>query len=255
MEHAIDKFAPGLENTPGWSSLSRTDQDWLLEQTSGWLNEAETEGLAAMRGSVRLLKIDLWLEERKMPMKAYIRTVCQQTHLSEGTVWTRSRKIRELYDLWRNQKLIDTFATKGKALLPGSSGIGIGQLITVAKHLPAPKSEDPKVVEGFITNKVRPALKENRVKANTERLVIRYTKQEHLKMAFNELLSTMKSMRQAKQVRTSAEKEEFLRTVVGMTMEAEAIPGIIRIGRIPVPEGMIIRRGRPITKKPAEKSA
>jgi hypothetical protein len=51
-------------------------------------------------------------------------------------------------------------------------------------------------------------------------------------------------MRMAK-LKTSAEKRHWMQRVLGWAMEAEAVSGTMRAGRIAIPDGVIIRRGRP----------
>lgn len=58
-------------------------------------------------------------------------------------------------------------------------------------------------------------------------------------------------MRQAG-LKTSQEKIHFLQTACGWLMEAQAIPGTLRIHRTPIPDGVIVARGRP-RLKPGEK--
>lgn len=66
------------------------------------------------------------------------------------------------------------------------------------------------------------------------------------KMATNAVLNYLRACG----MKTSAEKRKFLTTVMGWVMEAQGVTGTLRAGRIPIPDGILIKRGRPTKKKP-----
>lgn len=65
------------------------------------------------------------------------------------------------------------------------------------------------------------------------------------KMATNALIHYLRGTK----LTTSAEKRQWLTRVVGWVMEAQAIPRTMQISRVPIPDGIIIRRGRPRTRQ------
>ncbi len=65
------------------------------------------------------------------------------------------------------------------------------------------------------------------------------------KKATNEVLRYLRACG----LKTSDEKREFLTRVMGWVMEAQGVTGTLRAGRIPIPDGTLIRRGRPPGRK------
>jgi hypothetical protein len=49
----------------------------------------------------------------------------------------------------------------------------------------------------------------------------------------------------AASLQTSAQKRNWLTRIMGWVMEAQAVTGTLRAGRIAIPDGILVRRGRP----------
>jgi hypothetical protein len=171
-----------------------------------------------------------------MTITSYIRTIFKQ---SPRTAWRRKEDVKELRKHWPD-KVIMMVAAKGAELLRGAAGVGVKDLINVAKALPPPSSKEEKVIEGYVMNDVREKMREQRSGRRTGKAV-RLSNDDSAKIAFNTVNRLLRSTR----LKTSAEKRRWLHTVSGWTMEAHAIPGTMRVGRISIPEGVIAKVGRP----------
>lgn len=242
MKQEITLYTPDLSAIPGWVSMNRGQQDWLLEQDSQAHQLQRLEGMSAISGALKLIEIEAGLQGTEMSFTSYLRGSFGQ---SERTAWRRVKDFKELAK-HMPPAVIKAIASNGSNLLRGVSGSGVRDLISAAKELPPPKSANDKVIEGYITNDLRGKLREIRQERRPKG-PIKLTDEMSAKMALH---SVIRYMRVAK-MKTSAEKRHWLTRVLGWAMEAEAVSGTLRAGRIPIPDGTLIRRGRPRKKKSA----
>lgn len=236
MKQEIELYSPDLSAIPGWVSMNRGQQDWLMEQDTQAHQFQRLEGMSAISGCLKLIEIEAGLQGTEMSFTSYLRGSFGQ---SERTAWRRVKDFKELAK-HMSPAVIKAIAANGSNLLRGVSGSGIKDLISAAKQLPPPKNANDKVIEGYIANDLRDKLREIR-QERRPKVAIKLTDEMSAKMALHALL---RYVRMAK-MKTSAEKRHFLMRVFGWAMEAEAVSGTIRVGRISIPEGTIIRRGRP----------
>lgn len=239
-------FEPGLPGTPGWASLSEAKKERIQKRTSNIKKFGAMEGLAAVSGGIELLEVKRELEGEKMGITDYIKTVWGEK--SERTGFRRLQDIEELTKHWPAD-VTKAVAERGALLLRGSTGIGIKDLIAVAKDLPAPKEHDTESLDKFIEVKVRAKLKEHKAVRRTGKTV-KMTDDDAMKVLFN---TGRRIMRAAKNLHTSIENKNFLKTVVGWWMEERAVPGTLEVKRTPIPEGVVAQVGYPRGKKRAKK--
>lgn len=237
MKSEIEVYVPELTNTPGWVSLTQGQKEWLQQRTSNIQQYRKMEGMAAIAGCIELIDVEEGLKGTNMSMTNYIRTVFGH---SERTAWRKLKDFKELRKYLPPQ-VIRTIAAQGNTLLKGASGVGPKELLAAAKQLPAPSTKDEKTIEGYIMNDLRTKLKEQRSDRRAAPRQLTITEEHAAKMALHSLL---RYMRMAK-LKTSAEKRHWMQRVLGWAMEAEAVSGTMRAGRIAIPDGVIIRRGRP----------
>ena len=216
--------------------MNRGQQDWLMEQDTQAHQFQRLEGMSAISGCLKLIEIEAGLQGTEMSFTSYLRGSFGQ---SERTAWRRVRDFKELAK-HMSPAVIKAIAANGSNLLRGVSGSGVKDLISAAKQLPPPKNANEKVIEGYISNDLREKLREIR-QERRPKAPIKLTDEMSAKMALHALL---RYVRMAK-MKTSAEKRHFLMRVFGWAMEAEAVSGTIRVARISIPDGVIIRRGRP----------
>jgi hypothetical protein len=236
MKQEIELYSPDLSAIPGWVSMNRGQQDWLMEQDTQAHQFQRLEGMSAISGCLKLIEIEAGLQGTEMSFTSYLRGSFGQ---SERTAWRRVKDFKELAK-HMSPGVIKAIAANGSNLLRGVSGSGIKDLISAAKQLPPPKNANDKVIEGYIANDLRDKLREIRQERRPKG-PIKLTDEMSAKMGFNALLRYGRKAR----MKTSAEKRHFYTRIFGWVMEVEAISGTLRVGRITLPEGLLIRRGRP----------
>lgn len=234
-------FDAGLPGTPGWQALSEAKKEWLQEKTSNIKKYGAMEGLASVSGGIELLEVKNGLKGESMGITDYIRTVWGDK--SERTGFRKLQDVEALAAQWPDD-VIKAVAERGALLLRGSTGIGIKDLVNVAKELPAPKERDQESLDKFIEGKVRAKLKEHKSVRRSGKSV-KLTDDDAARLIFN---TGRRIMRAAKSLHTSADHRSFLKTIVGWWMEDRAVPGTIECKRIPIPEGTVAQVGRPRKK-------
>lgn len=226
-----------LPQTPGWALMSRTKQAWLLDHTEKILRYRCAEGLAAVGACLELAEVEKGLTGEAMTMSDYMRTVYGQ---SIRTAWRRLADFKELRRYWPDD-VIKLVAARGGALLRGASGVGMKDLINVAKAIPAPNSKETAIIEAYIERDVRGGIARDRRSRSRDRLALQLSEEVAAKTAFNFLRRIMRIV----EFESNANRRKWLTRVVGWTLEDQTVPGVVKIGRIPLPEDAIIRRGRP----------
>lgn len=245
MSKALATITPNLEQAPGWMALSQEKRDWLTTKTANITNYKRLEGLAALGGSIELEEVERALKSEPMSFTTYVRTVYGS---SARTAFRRLADLKELRKHW-NDSVIKGIASNGAMWLRGAAGSGMKDVINVARELPAPRTNEPAVIEGFVSRKVREKLREQRRHRRTG-AVLRLDEEGSVRAALNALLRYMRAAR----LHNAAGKKKWLIRVVGMAMENQVIPGPITVNRLDVPDGYILRRGRP-RKMHARKAA
>lgn len=245
MKQEIELYSPDLSAIPGWVSMNRGQQDWLMEQDTQAHQFQRLEGMSAISGCLKLIEIESGLQGTEMSFTSYLRGSFGQ---SERTAWRRVKDFKELAK-HMSPAVIKAIAANGSNLLRGVSGSGIKDLISAAKQLPPPKNANDKIIEGYIANDLREKLREMR-RERRPKAPITLTDEMSAKMALH---SVLRYGRKAK-MKTSAEKRHFYTRVFGWVMEAEAISGTLRVGRISIPEGTLIKRGYPKGRPRRKKS-
>ena len=245
MKQEIELYSPDLSAIPGWVSMNRGQQDWLLEQDSQAHQLQRLEGMSAISGALKLIEIEAGLQGTDMSFTSYLRGSFGQ---SERTAWRRVKDFKELAK-HMSPAVIKAIAANGSNLLRGVSGSGVKDLISAAKQLPPPKNANEKVIEGYISNDLREKLREIR-QERRPKVAIKLTDEMSAKMALHALLRYMRKSK----MKTSQEKKHFLLRVVGWAMMAEAVAGTLRVGKITIPEGTLIKRGYPKGRPRQKKS-
>lgn len=234
MSKEIDVYVPGLPSTPGWTTLSPEKQEWLKQKTSNVMQFRRMGAVAGLGECKELLDVEKGLEQEKMTMTNYMRVVYQK---HERTGWRKLADYKALVKVWPDIA-IETLMSKGAELLHGSTGIGTKHLLQVAKTLPAPKTNDAKVIEAFIEKDVRSKLREERRRqAKGSEL----TEDEATKVI---VITATRALRQSG-VSDSRGQRKILETSVGMVMQRRAITGTVTAVRTLIPDGFLPPRGRP----------
>jgi hypothetical protein len=231
----IQDIATDLTKTPGWYSISPEKQERMIQRASKIQRYRKIGVITSIAECKELIDVENDLKNEQMTLTSYIRSVYKN---SERTARRRLADYRELIQYWP-PNVIEALATDGMELLKGSSGVGTRDLLSVAKELPAPKTNSPKVIEGFIENDVRQKLKDFR----------RSRKKRTMKLNPENSLSigvrTISRLMRQSNIDTSAKQRDWLQRLIGMVMQLRAIPGTVSATRTGIPDGFLPKRGRP----------
>lgn len=245
--------APGLPlsplpDIPGWEKLSRKKQDALLEHTSNLQQYRQMRRLGEFGELLELTQVQQLLDGEQMQMDDYLRLLYPLSH--DRTIQRKQQAFAELAATIPNPilKRIVGLGQDVLAKFDRIAGAAIGDIRNALREMPMlPVSTEQEA--GKYLEELNGKLIEER-KTRRKKGMLKADKGLAEKMATNALIHYS---REAK-MKTSAEKRQFATRVVGWYMEAEAVHGTLRCGRIPIPDGIIIRRGRP-RKNPAKEAA
>jgi hypothetical protein len=234
------ELSPKLPRTPGWVGLSEERKKWLQQETSDLNKLGMAETHIGVTSALKLLEVEAGLKGTSMSMDSYLEFAFPH---GKATGNRRLKGGRQLIELW-GRDICNAIVRKGETLLRGSLGIGLNELVNVAKALPAPTAKDDKTIEGFFEKKVRPALQERRVGRQQSKST-KLTYDQFIRNLFN---TGRLYKKQTKGLNTSADHKEALKTVVGWWMEDWAVPGTLECKRLAIPEGIVATVGRPRKK-------
>jgi hypothetical protein len=238
-EGVIQIFVPGLPDTPGWVALSRKKQDALLQHTSHIQQNRQLQMLGEFGELMELYHVQQLLDGEEMKMSDYLRKVYPDRHRR-----TIDRK-REAFNQLIASIPAGVMRRLGAVQLDVLSRFerittaALGDIRNAVKELPQLPANTDKDAEVYL-EKLDTKLFEHRQRKHKGK-PLHQDEQHAAKMATNAVLSYLKACG----MKTSAQKRKFLTRVMGWVMEAQAVSGTLRAGRIPIPDGILIRRGRP----------
>lgn len=236
----IQIFVPGLPDTPGWVKLSRRKQDALLEHTSHIEQNRQMQMLGEFGELMELWQVQQLLDGEEMKMSAYLNKLYPDKH--RRTI-DRKRQTFEEFAKLVPQAVMKRITARGVSALGKFQRIAnayIGDIRNALKELHALPASTDKDAEKYL-EALDLKLLENR-KSRRKSKPQHQDERESAKLATNGVLHYMRACTSLK---TSAQKRQFLTRVFGWVMEAQAVSGTLRVGRIPIPDGILIRRGRP----------
>jgi hypothetical protein len=234
-------FVADLPDTPGWSDLSRQDQDWLLENTSNLQRNRKTVMRGEFSEMMDLYRISQFLIGKKMKMSHYIRALYKGR-----TVRTAQRKHKDFKKLVAAipppaLKAFVAMAADSDSSYDRLSTAALGDIISAARELPALTASTEKAADKYLEQLDGKLLEDRQMRR--EGKLRRLDESMAKKFAANAVLNYL---RKCEDIKTSAQKRKFLQPVIGWVMEAEAVVGTLRCHRMPIPDGILTRRGRPI---------
>lgn len=235
---AIAVFVAGLQNIPGWVALSRKKQDALLEHTSHIQQYRQMQMLGEFGELIELTQVQQLLDGEDMDMGDYLRTMYPMHH--QRTIERKQKAFAELSATIPGTilKRITALGQDVLSRFDRIAGAALGDIRNALRQMPllpvSTNEEAQKYLETLDTK-----LAEER--KTRRRKGLHKDKGFSEKMATNALLHYLRESG----LKTSAEKRQFLTRVIGWAMEAQAIHGTLRAARIAIPDGILIRRGRP----------
>lgn len=243
----IAVFVPGLPDIPGWLKLSRTDQDELLQIASNVQQRRKLRSLGEFGDLMDIHRAEQLLEGKEMTLANFLSVIYPNQHPR-----TVSRKQEAFTELTATipRSILKRMTELDAEVLENFDRIAtatLGDIRNAVRSMPLlPVSTDKDA--GKYLNELNGKLLEER-KARRAKGAKPRTREAAEMMAANALIQYMRGA----SVKTSAEKRQFLQRVVGWAMEALAVHGTLRAGRVSLPEGVGNPVGRP--RKPAGKKA
>lgn len=237
---AIERFTPGLEKLRGWESLGREKQDEFLKNNSDLLGFRQMKGMGEFGEMLKLIAQDELIQGTEMDIRDYLKVLYKKNKIR-----TEQRKYEALraFTAKLPAKAVNRMASHSLDVLEKFHRIAtaaLGDIGNALREMPAlPATASEKETEAYF-EKVEEKLTEHR---KNRRKGIPLKKDDELakKMAANALIH----YDEAAGLETSAERRKFGTTVLGWYMDAKAVSGTIRAGRISRPEGVPAVRGRP----------
>lgn len=230
---------PGLPDTPGWMKLSRKKQDALLEHTSHIQQHRQLQMLGEFGELMELYQVQRLLEGEEMKMSDYIRKLYPDRH--QRTIDRKREVFAQIVATIPSPVLKRLTAVSSDVLgrFDRIAHAALGDIRNAVRELPALTSGTEKEAEKYLEELDTKILEHRKLKHKGKPL--QQNEQGAAKMATNAVLSYMRSCG----LKSSAEKRKFLTRVMGWVMEAQGVTGTLRAGRIPIPEGVLVKRGRP----------
>lgn len=235
----IHVFVEGLDSTPGWVALPYQKQQELVEHTDRVMRFRQMQRIGEFGEMVELTQVDQLLDGEDMQMKDYLRIV--YPNHSQRTIARKQHAFQELSTTIPNSVLKRITAlgedTLSKFDRIAQAAIGdIRNALRVMPVLPVNTDKDAEKYLGELDAKLLEERKHRRAKGKKGK-----DEEYAAKMACNGVLHYVRGTN----LKTSAEKRQWLKRVIGWVMEAQAVAGSFTASRIPIPDGIIIKRGRP----------
>lgn len=236
---AIAVFVPELPHTPGWLALSQKKRDALLLHTSHIQQNRQMQMLGEFGELMELYQVQDLLEGEEMKMSDYLRKIYPDRHHR-----TIDRKREVFSQLVASipasvMKRLTAIGAEALSRFDRIANAALGDIRNAVKEIPRLASGTDKDAEKYL-EALDTKLLEHRHKRRTGK-TLNQEESHAAKMATNAVISYIRSCG----LKSSAEKRKFLTRVMGWVMEAQAVSGTLRAGRIPIPDGILIRRGRP----------
>lgn len=244
----IAVFVEGLQDTPGWVALSRKKQDALLEHTSHIQQNKQLQFLGEFGELLELNQVQQLLEGEEMKMSDYLRRLYPDKHAK-----TIERKERAFSQIVANipysvLKRLTSLSAEVISRFDRITHAALGDIRNAVRELPALPATTEKDAEKYLETLDTKILEQRQRKRKG--ITRHRDESDAAKMATNALINYMRGCG----LETSAERRHFLSRVLGWTMEAQAVGGTIHATRVPIPDGVLIRRGRP-RKHPQKEAA
>lgn len=236
----VKVFVPGLDKTPGWQTLSREKQDRILLHTSNIQQFRQMQRLGEFGELLELTQVQQELEGEEMQMDNYLRQMYPLHH--ERTIARKQKAFAELAATIPN-RILDKIASVGQDVMSKFDRIAsaaLGEIVNAVREMPLLPVSTEKDAEKYL-EELNGRLIEERKNRRKTGLVEKITLPQTEKMAFNSVIHYMKYAK----LKTSAQKRQWLTRVIGWVMQDQAIHGTLRAGRITIPDGTLVRRGRP----------
>lgn len=237
QSHEIAVFNPGLKDAPGWIALSTRKRDELWQIASENHQFRQMKGLGEFGELMTLYQASQILEGEELQLRDYIARIYPERHYR--TV-LRKEKNFEAFVQHIPSAVLKRLSSLGTEVLDRFDRIAsaaLGDIRNAVKELPVLSATTEQDAEKYLEELDGKLYDQQRRKGKPASK----SEENATKEAANALISLGRSCR----LKTSAQKRAFLQRAAGWYMEAEAVSGTPRIHRLPLPEGVPVKRGRP----------
>lgn len=232
-------LADKLPEIPGWHSLARTEQDSLVTYTDELHKYRQLQGLGEFGQLMVLTQVQQLIDGKEMSMEDYLRFNYPQHH--QRTIHRKQQAFSELAATIPNP-ILKKLSAFGQDVIGHFDRIAtatLGDIRNAIREMPLLPVSTDKDAEKWLVELDGKLLEERQ---NRRKVAAAPPDREFLeKVAANDLVSHMTEAK----LKTSSEKRQFLTRVIGWAMEAHAVHGTLRAGRIPIPGGVLRPKGRP----------
>lgn len=246
----IQVFVPELPNTPGWVALPEKKRDALLQITSDVRQFDGMVNLGEFGRLMRLTEAKQILDGEEMSFWDYLCQLYPDDH--RRTLFRKQAMFEEFAGTMPPGvvKRLASVSTDVMGKFDRIAKAALGDIRNAIKAMPALPVKTTEDAEQYLEKLDEKLLEHRQARRKGKKL----KRDEGLaaKMATNAVIHYIREGG----LETSAQKRSWLMRVIGWVMEAQAISGALKsIHRQPIPDGIIIRRGRPIGSKTRRKEA
>lgn len=242
-------FVPKLPDTPGWVALPYAKQQEIVEHTSRVQQFRRMQRLGEFGELVELTQVNQLLEGEELKMLDYLRVVYPDHNWR--TLYRKQQAFQEVATHIPNSVLKKIAGVNEEVLgkFERITSAPLGEIQRVLREMPILPLTTDKAAEQYLLEVDNKLLEERQDRYKKGR--IRFDDNQAAKAATNAVLHYMKKIK----LKTSADNRQFLKRVFGYVMEARGVPGTLQVVRVPIPDGVIIRRGRPKGSKTRKEAA
>lgn len=237
---AIQIFVPTLPDTPGWVALPYDKQQQIVEHTSHIQQYRQMQRLGEFGELLELTQVQQLLDGEEMRMDDYLRMLYPAHH--QRTILRKQHAFAELSAHIPNS-LLKKITGLGQDVLSRFERIttaALGDIQNAIRDMPLLPVTTNQAAEKYL-EELDAKLMEERQTRRKKGLKIKGDEGYAAKMATNAVLHYIRNTK----LKTSAEKRQWLKRMLGWVMEAQAISGSLTASRVSIPDGILIRRGRP----------
>lgn len=237
-------YQPKLDSIPGWHSLDQKKQGELYEHTTHIHQYRQMQRMGAFGEMIELVGVNLLLDGEDMGMEPYVAHLYPNDH--ERTI---KRKVQALGEIATRipKPILKQISEVGQDVLSKYDHLlsaALGDIRNAVNEMPLLSVSTEKKAEEFLEELDSKVQEERR--ARPQKAKLRKSRSFAEQACANAIIHYMRMA----DLKTSAERRQFLQRAVGWAMEAMAVHGTLRAGRVSLPEGVGRPVGRPrIIKK------
>lgn len=238
-ESNVVRFQSKLDELPGWNTLDVKTQGLLYEVKQNIFQRQRLRILGEFGDLMDIHRAETALAGKEVNIRDFLRDIYPD--IDDTSITRKLQVFRKLVSTIPTKALEATMTLDSETLshFERIAKARLGDILAAANELPQLPIQSNKEAAQYLAE-LDEKIKEVRSKVSHKGKEI-MDKREAQKMVANAIIHYA----HACAIKTSSQALGFIQTTVGWAMESLAVHGVIRIKRLPVPDGVIIRRGRP----------